>query len=58
LRHWLKGEKKGKTDIFVENLPGAPDNVNLAPDGSFWIGLIQVLLLLLTFGHVNTEMFN
>ncbi|QCE13581.1 protein STRICTOSIDINE SYNTHASE-LIKE 4-like [Vigna unguiculata] len=42
LRYWLKGENKGKTDIFVENLPGAPDNINLAPDGSFWIGLIQL----------------
>ncbi|KAL9314614.1 hypothetical protein ACSQ67_020066 [Phaseolus vulgaris] len=42
VRHWLKGEKKGKTDIFVENLPGAPDNVNLAPDGSFWVGLIKL----------------
>jgi len=51
VRHWLKGEKKGKTDIFVENLPGAPDNVNLAPDGSFWVGLIKVF----TFGHVNTR---
>ncbi|CAJ1975743.1 unnamed protein product [Sphenostylis stenocarpa] len=42
VRHWLKGEKKGTTDIFIENLPGAPDNINLAPDGSFWIALIQL----------------
>ncbi|KAK7328801.1 hypothetical protein VNO77_22924 [Canavalia gladiata] len=40
LRHWLKGENKGTTDIFIENLPGGPDNINLAPDGSFWIALL------------------
>ncbi|MED6200378.1 hypothetical protein PIB30_084467 [Stylosanthes scabra] len=42
LRYWLYGEKKGKTDIFIENLPGGPDNINLAPDGSFWIALLQL----------------
>ncbi|KAG4990761.1 hypothetical protein AAZX31_09G068000 [Glycine max] len=42
LRHWLEGANKGTTDIFIENLPGAPDNINLAPDGSFWIALIQL----------------
>ncbi|KAF7837541.1 protein STRICTOSIDINE SYNTHASE-LIKE 4-like [Senna tora] len=41
LRHWLKGEKKGKTETFLENLPGAPDNINLAPDGTFWLALLQ-----------------
>lgn len=45
LRYWLKGEKRGKTEIFVENLPGAPDNINLAPDGSYWIALLQVSIL-------------
>jgi hypothetical protein len=45
VRHWLKGINKGKTDIFIENLPGGPDNINLAPDGSFWIALVQVILL-------------
>jgi sugar lactone lactonase YvrE len=37
---------KGKTDIFIENLPAGPDNINLAPDGSFWISLIQVTSML------------
>nr|XP_025688752.1 adipocyte plasma membrane-associated protein isoform X2 [Arachis hypogaea] len=48
LRYWLKGANKGKTDIFIENLPGGPDNINLAPDGSFWIALIRVTLNLQT----------
>lgn len=42
LKHWLTGDNEGKTQVFVENLPGAPDNINLAPDGSFWISLLQV----------------
>ncbi|CAK8532045.1 unnamed protein product [Lathyrus sativus] len=42
IKHWLKGNNKGKTDIFIENLSGGPDNINLAPDGSFWIALLQM----------------
>ncbi|KAK8969727.1 Strictosidine synthase [Platanthera guangdongensis] len=42
LKYWLKGEKKGSVEVFVDNLPGAPDNINLAPDGSFWIALIDL----------------
>ncbi|KAJ0987494.1 hypothetical protein J5N97_005850 [Dioscorea zingiberensis] len=41
LRYWLKGDLEGKVDVFIDNLPGGPDNVNLAPDGSFWIALVQ-----------------
>ncbi|KAM6583581.1 hypothetical protein CsatB_010583 [Cannabis sativa] len=51
LKYWLKGENKGKTDIFIENLPGGPDNINLAPDGSFWIALIQASSEGLEFVH-------
>lgn len=42
LKYWLKGDKIGRTEIFVDNLPGCPDNIHIAPDGSFWIALIQV----------------
>ncbi|CAA0827522.1 Protein STRICTOSIDINE SYNTHASE-LIKE 4 [Striga hermonthica] len=42
LKYWLDGDRKGKTEIFTDNLPGAPDNINLAPDGSFWIALIEL----------------
>ncbi|XP_031500252.1 protein STRICTOSIDINE SYNTHASE-LIKE 4-like isoform X1 [Nymphaea colorata] len=40
LRHWLTGERK--TEVFVDNLPGAPDNINLAEDGTFWIALLEM----------------
>ncbi|KDP33928.1 hypothetical protein JCGZ_07499 [Jatropha curcas] len=52
-KHWLKGNNKGKTEIFVQNLPGGPDNINLAPDGSFWIGLLQLTSDWLKFVHTS-----
>ncbi|KAM0974991.1 hypothetical protein ACFX2C_018086 [Malus domestica] len=53
LRHRLVRDK-GKTEIFVENLAGGPDNICLAPDGSFWIALLQDLL---TFGAIPADIF-
>lgn len=38
----MEGEKKGETEVFVDKLGGRPDNINLAPDGSFWIALLEV----------------
>jgi sugar lactone lactonase YvrE len=35
-RVWLKGEKKGTTDYFAENLPGIPDNLKSVGDGTYW----------------------
>lgn len=51
LKYWLEGDLKGKTEIFIENLPGGPDNINLAPDGSFWIALIQLTRSGMEFVH-------
>ncbi len=38
LRYWLKGVKKGVTEIFLENLPGLPNGISRREDGSFWLG--------------------
>ncbi|KAK7328800.1 hypothetical protein VNO77_22922 [Canavalia gladiata] len=53
IRHWLKGSNKGTTDTFIDNLPGGPDNINLAPDGSFWIALLQLTSEGLEFVHYS-----
>ncbi|XP_057467453.1 protein STRICTOSIDINE SYNTHASE-LIKE 4-like isoform X1 [Actinidia eriantha] len=53
LKYWLSGEDKGKTQIFVDNLPGAPDNINLAPDGSYWIALLQLISSRFEFVHTS-----
>ncbi|XP_066395273.1 protein STRICTOSIDINE SYNTHASE-LIKE 4-like [Miscanthus floridulus] len=39
MKVWLKGEKAGKAGTFVDNLPGAPDNIRLGSDGHYWIAL-------------------
>jgi len=41
-RYWLKGPKAGTSDIFIENLPGFPDNVSANRRGTFWLALFTV----------------
>lgn len=38
LKFWLKGNKKGQTEIFMDNLPGFPNGISRRKDGTFWIG--------------------
>lgn len=38
-RYWLDGEHKGTHDVFVDGLPGYPDNITRTPDGRFLVGL-------------------
>lgn len=38
-RYWLKGERAGTHDVFVDGLPGYPDNITRTPDGHFLVGL-------------------
>lgn len=38
LRYWLKGDKKGQTEVFINNLPGLPNGIARRKDGSFWLG--------------------
>lgn len=38
-RYWLKGEKAGTHDIFMDNLPGFPDGISQSGRGTFWIAL-------------------
>lgn len=38
-RLWLKGPKAGQRDFFIENLPGAPDNITYNGKDTYWIAL-------------------
>ena len=38
-RYWLSGEKAGTHDIFIDNLPGLPDNLQGDRNGTFWVAL-------------------
>lgn len=38
-RYWLKGERAGRTETFVDNLPGFPDNITFNGRDRFWVAL-------------------
>ena len=39
-RYWFDGPKIGQIDVVLDNLPGYPDNINLASDGNYWLALV------------------
>jgi len=41
-RYWLKGPMAGKSDVFIDNLPGFPDGVSANRRGTFWVALFTV----------------
>ncbi|EPG65781.1 SMP-30/gluconolactonase/LRE family protein [Leptospira wolffii] len=41
-RYWLKGPKAGTSEIWVENLPGFPDNISSDGNGHFYLALFTV----------------
>ena len=41
-RYWLKGPKAGTHEIFMDNLPGFPDNISSNGKGKFWLALFTV----------------
>lgn len=38
-RWYFDGPNKGRKEIVVDNLPGYPDNINRASDGTYWCAL-------------------
>ena len=38
-RYWLAGPLAGTKDMFIENLPGFPDNITSNGAGTFWLAL-------------------
>ena len=42
IRYWLKGPKAGTREIFIDNLPGFPDNITSNHEGTFWLALFTV----------------
>jgi hypothetical protein len=39
---WLKGSHRGKSEIFINELPGYPDNISYNDHGIFWVALNAV----------------
>lgn len=40
-RIWRYPLDGGPGRVVLDNLPGFPDNINNAPDGTFWVGLVS-----------------
>ncbi|MCK5134215.1 MAG: SMP-30/gluconolactonase/LRE family protein [Bacteroidales bacterium] len=41
-RYWLRGPKMGTHEIFIDNLPGFPDNISNNQKGTFWLALFTI----------------
>jgi sugar lactone lactonase YvrE len=40
LRVWLQGARAGQSEIFIDNLPGFPDNITSNGRDEFWLALV------------------
>lgn len=38
-RYWLKGPKKGQSEVFIDNLPGLPDGISFNGSDTFWVAI-------------------
>lgn len=38
-RLWLEGPSAGSSDVFIDNLPGFPDNINFTDRNTVWVAL-------------------
>ncbi|HQI18451.1 MAG TPA: NAD-dependent epimerase/dehydratase family protein [Leptospiraceae bacterium] len=39
LRYWISGARKGVKEVFLDKLPGYPDNLMRGSSGKIWVGL-------------------
>ncbi len=39
-RYFFDGPKKGRVEVVIPDLPGYPDNINRASDGTYWLALV------------------
>ncbi len=42
-RYWLKGDRKGTSDVFIDRLPGYPDGISSDRRGRFWLAMFTVV---------------
>lgn len=42
LKYYLSGPKTGSTEVFIDNLPGMPDNIRPSSNGGYWVGIAMV----------------
>lgn len=39
--YWLTGSKAGQVDVFIDNLPGFPDNITFNGKDTYWVALFS-----------------
>ncbi|CAF1271184.1 unnamed protein product [Adineta steineri] len=44
IRHWIGGNttQVGKSEIFIDNLPGFPDNIRLTSSQNYWVAFASI----------------
>ena len=58
-RLWLTGPRRGTSDVFVDQLPGFPDNLSRDPaTGRFWVALYTIRNRALDFLHPHPFLKN
>ncbi len=40
-KYWLAGDKKGQSEVILDQLPAFPDNINTGQNGRFWLALVS-----------------
>lgn len=48
-RYWLTGAKAGQSEIWIDNLPGMPDNIRFNGQDCYWIAIPHLRSTLLDF---------
>jgi sugar lactone lactonase YvrE len=38
-RYWFRGDRAGDVEQIATNLPGFPDNIDVAGDGTYWVAI-------------------
>lgn len=42
IKYWLKGDKKGTSEVFIDNLPGFPNGISIRENGTYWLGFTTI----------------
>jgi sugar lactone lactonase YvrE len=51
LRYWLSGPEQGRAEVFADNLPGFPDNLDVDSAGHYWVAMPALRRPSLDFLH-------
>ncbi|EGG14467.1 strictosidine synthase family protein [Cavenderia fasciculata] len=49
LRYWIKGVNAGKSQVFIDNLPGYPDGIRMGDDGKLYIAIFGMRSKIMDF---------